>query len=167
MQVATSILEKIFSAMDYNQIGMVDFAKFNHVINVETRSQIPRPGKNVDDSFDWQESIIKRIKAWIVESKLNAVEAYRMFDFDFDGLVSKADMKKALVELIKVRPETISDTGLDRLFRLLSFFKTPHIQVSDFERLLNDVNPYSAASTGASSSNFSKSAGGGFSTVST
>ena len=90
-----------------------------------------------------------------------------MFDFDFDGLVSKSDMQKALIELLNVRPENINDTRLNRLFRLLSFFKTEHIQPSDFERLLNDVNPYSAASTGTTSSTFSKSVGGGFSTVST
>ena len=44
---------------------MVDFSKFNNVLNVETKMQIPRPGKNVDDSFDWQENIIKQIKAWV------------------------------------------------------------------------------------------------------
>jgi len=37
---------------------------------------------------------------------------------------------------------------MDRLFRVMSFYKTNTIQPSDFERLFNDVSPYVNAATG-------------------
>lgn len=45
----------------------------------------------------------------------------------------------------------VLDTKVDRLFRLLDFFKSGAIQVSDFQRIMNEgtTNPYS--STGAGS----------------
>jgi hypothetical protein len=38
--------------------------------------------------------------------------------------VSKADLKWALVHILKVKEEEIFPTKLDRLFRLLDFYKT-------------------------------------------
>ena len=91
----------------------------------------------------------RRIKTWCRASKINSLEAFRSFDQDFDGLISKDDMAKSLQKYLLMKPEEIVDTRLDRLFRLLSFYKTEMIQPSDFERLLHDVNPYVTASSGA------------------
>ena len=66
-----------------------------------------------------------------------------------------------------MKPEDIIDTRLDRLFKLLSFYKTDDIQPSDFDRLLNDVNPFITAATGQTMSSFKSSMGGGFVTSST
>ena len=86
----------------------------------------------MEDSFIWQEEVIKRIKEWVKESKLTSLEAFRSFDGDMDGLISRDDMKKALITLLKYRNEDFNSARLDRLFRVLSFFKTEHIQPSDF-----------------------------------
>lgn len=56
-------------------------------------------------------------------------------------------MRVSLIKYLNVAPKDIYETRLDRLFRLLSFYKTETIQQSDFERLLNDVNPYLTSST--------------------
>ena len=56
---------------------------------------------------------------------------------------------------------------MDRLFRILSFYKTAQIQPSDFERLINDVSPYVGAATGKTQSVFTASMGGGLNASST
>ena len=81
----------------------------------------------MEDSFEWQEQIIAGIKKWAKTSKLNSTEAFRSFDLDFDGLISKQDMKTALQKYLLIRPEEIVDTRLDRLFRLLSFYKCENV----------------------------------------
>lgn len=55
------------------------------------------------------------------------MEAFRSFDKDFDGLISKEDMKQSLIEYLRVPEEEIINTRLDRLFRILSYYKTDKI----------------------------------------
>ena len=51
-------------------------------------------------------------------------DAFKSFDINFDGKVCKNDMRKALVTFIKVSPKEITDVRLDRLFKVLSYYKT-------------------------------------------
>jgi len=133
--------------MDENKIGMVDFEKFNKILRVEAPSQIPRAEDLVEDSFHWQENVCSLITGWVKKNKLTPIEAFRSFDQDFDGLISKSDMAISIQKYLKVRPEEILNSRMDRLFRILSFYKTEQIQPSDFERLVNDVSPYVNAAT--------------------
>jgi len=71
-------------------------------------------------------------------------------------------MRKSLIKFLRVRPENIANTRLDRLFRIFSFYKTEHIQPSDFQRLIDDVNPFLASATGNSDKTFKSSMGGGY-----
>lgn len=167
LPMSAPILEKLFNIMDTNSIGMIDLQRFEAILRAEAPAQIPKPASTIADSFDWQENIIRRIKEWVKTQKINALDAFRIFDQDFNGLISKEDMKVSLIEHLQVPADELVDTRLDRLFRLLSFFKTDQIQQSDFERLLNDVNPYLSAGTSKSSTIFKSSMGGGFSTAST
>lgn len=74
-------------------------------------------------------------------------------------------MKAALVCLVKINPSEITDTRLDRLFKLLSFHKLENLQPSDFERLLSsgaDTNPFLKPEAPETiKDNFKKSLGGG------
>jgi Ca2+-binding EF-hand superfamily protein len=144
--IASPLLEKLFQKMDTNKIGMVDEQKLVILLSAKVKTQIPRISK-IEDSFEWQENVIDQIKNWVKSSKMNAEEAFKSFDQDFDGLISKADMSKSLIQFLKIKPEDLNEPKLERLFRLLSFYKTDSIQPSDFERLVNDVNPYLTAST--------------------
>lgn len=153
--------------MDENKIGMVDFEKFNKILRVEAPSQIPRTEDLVEDSFIWQENICNLITNWVKKNKLTPIEAFRSFDQDFDGLISKSDMAISIQKFLKVRPEEILNSRMDRLFRILSFYKTEQIQPSDFERLVNDVSPYVNAATAQTKSIFMNSMGGGLNTSST
>lgn len=167
VSIAPPLLEKLFNVMDSNKIGMVDYPRFEKILSIQANSQVPKPGDSVEDSFDWQERIIFEIKRWVKQAKLIPMEAFRSFDKDFDGLISKEDMKQSLVEYLRVPVEEIISTRLDRLFRILSYYKTDKIQLTDFERLLNDVSPYVSSATGKTDTKFSSTMGGGFLATST
>lgn len=97
------------------------------------------------DNFDWENQIIEQIKQWINVSRITVEEAFKSFDRDFDGAINKEDLRWALLNIMQVKPEQIMPTKLDRLFKLMDFYKNNTIQVSDFQRLMNNENPYSAS----------------------
>ena len=95
VKIASPLFEKLFLIADSNKIGMVDQGKFDLLIKAMAPSQIPSVS-SVEDSFAWQEQIIQKIKDWIKDRQLGAEEAFRQFDQDFDGLITKDDMVKSL-----------------------------------------------------------------------
>lgn len=44
--------------------------------------------------------MIAQIKQWVAAQSLTAEEAFKVFDKDFDGKVSKSDLKTALLNNI-------------------------------------------------------------------
>lgn len=119
----------------------------------------------VEDNFDWENGVISQIKAWITRQHITVEEAFKCFDRDFDGFVSKEDLRNSLSEILEINPATVQPTKLDRLYRLLDFFKTGLIQMSDFQRLVNDENPYTT--TGAATRMATSKTLGGLHKVST
>ena len=59
MEINTPFLEKLFDYMDEYKIGMIDFKKFERILMAETSSNIPENIKFIEDSFEWQEKVIK------------------------------------------------------------------------------------------------------------
>jgi len=162
------VKEKFFSLMDKKKIGLVDYQSFLDVIQATSAARILR--NDFTDSFDWENSIIEKIKAWIKEQRITIEEAFKCFDRDFDGFIMKDDLRWGLTSILKIKEEEILPTKLDRLYRLMDFYKTNRIQLSDFQRILNDQNPYST--TGGSrktlsTDNFKRSFGGSFGSTST
>jgi Ca2+-binding EF-hand superfamily protein len=80
----------------------------------------------------WEESVIEDLKEWIKNKKITIEEAFKCFDRDFDGIVDKADLKWGLINVLNVKEADIQATKLERLFRLLDFYKTGGVQLSDF-----------------------------------
>ena len=66
---------------------------------------------------------MEKIKKWIRKAQLTVEDAFKCFDKDFDGYVNKADLKHALVNLLEIEEDSIYQTKLDRLYRLMDFFK--------------------------------------------
>ncbi len=153
--------------MDKNNIGLVDYPNFLEVIQTSTANRPRKEG--TQDNFEWEEGIIEKIRMWILQERITVEEAFKCFDRDFDGLVNKADLEWAIVHILKVKEEEIFQTKIDRLFRLMDFYKTNNIQLSDMQRIVSNENPYSASSNTrtASSGNFTRSFGGGFAKTST
>ena len=81
--------------MDTNRVGMVDYARFENLVKAMVPSNIPQAAV-VEDSFAWQEQVIQKIRDWIAAKQLSAEDAFRQFDHDFDGLITKDDMVKSL-----------------------------------------------------------------------
>lgn len=61
----------------------------------------------VEDNFDWEQETIERIKRWVAEQRLTVNEAFKCFDKDFDGFISKPDLKASLVEILEIDPKSI------------------------------------------------------------
>jgi Ca2+-binding EF-hand superfamily protein len=116
------IKEKLFALMDSNEIGLVDYPNFLEVIQMSNANKLKRNG--VKDNFEWEEGIIDKIKMWIIRERITVEEAFKCFDRDFDGTISKEDLKDSLISIFKIKPDEIFPTKLDRLFKLMDFYKT-------------------------------------------
>lgn len=114
--------EKLFGLMDKNSIGLVDYPSFLEVINLSSANRLSKG--HLNDNFDWENNIIDQIKQWVARDRITIEEGFKCFDNDFDGYVNKDDLRWGLVNILKVKEEEIYPTKLDRLFRLLDFYKT-------------------------------------------
>ena len=59
---------------------------------------------------------------------MNEDQVFKSFDQDFDGEVSKEDMRKSLQDFLKLKHQEISDLKLDRLFKLVSQDKSKSLK---------------------------------------
>ena len=124
MGLSPLIVAKIFGAMDVLKIGMVDFDKFRAVLDAKSPTQLPKSEELAENGFKWQEDVIKGIKDYVKNQNLQINDAFKYFDFDFDGVINKKDMKISLEKYLGISPSRITDIRLERLFKVLSFYKT-------------------------------------------
>ena len=68
--------------------------------------------------------MIDKIKSWVITERITVEEAFKCFDRDFDGYIKKDDLKWGIINILKIKEDEIQPTKLDRLFRLLDFYKT-------------------------------------------
>lgn len=57
-------------------------------------------------------------------------------DQDFDGQVNKADLQGFLLKILKIPQDQLTNTNLDRLYKLLDFSKKGFVFKSDLARVL-------------------------------
>lgn len=76
------------------------------------------------------------MKAWIRSERLGIEDAFRSLDHDFDGKISKEDLKKTLVKILGYEATDVTSVKLDRLYRLMDQYKTDSIQLQDIRRLV-------------------------------
>ena len=115
--------------MDVQSIGLVDYDSFLDVLQL---SETSRPKVRVNDGFDWEEGVIRKLKAWIRESNLSAEEVFRTFDHDFDGAIDMNDVVHVL-KLLGIDTSVVSSSKIERLYRLLDQYKTGSITLKDIE----------------------------------
>jgi len=162
VNLSVPVKEQLYTLMDKNQTGLISYDQFLEVLKLENFEK-----KTVEDNFDWEQEQINSIKQWIVQQRLTVPEAFKCFDKDFDGFISKQDLKESLIEILEIPAKTIQATKLDRLFRLMDFFKTGLVQVSDFQRLMSDSNPYAETFVPGVRQSMTRSLGGGLNNTST
>ena len=63
---------------------------------------------------------------------LSPDDAFRAIDSDFDGFLSKRDLKKFLINTLHLPSKEVTSPIVDRLFKLMDQFKRGCIQVNDF-----------------------------------
>lgn len=93
--LAPLVLEQIYALMDKQSVGLINYSQF---LDVLKRMQID--ARSMNDNFDWEQSTIAKIRAWIVAKRCTVEEAHKCFDIDFDGVINKADLKSALTNLL-------------------------------------------------------------------
>ena len=112
----------MFALMDKNKIGLVDYPNFLEVIQLSSANKLTKG--NFSDNFDWENDVIDKIKSWVITERITVEEAFKCFDRDFDGYIKKDDLKWGIINILKIKEDEIQPTKLDRLFRLLDFYKT-------------------------------------------
>lgn len=140
------VKEKLFALMDKQGMGLVDYPNFLEVLLISTASKASKA--NVEDNFNWEADVLEQLRNWIAREKITAEEAFKCMDADFDGIINKVDLKQSLITILKIKPETIVATKLDRLLRLMDFYKVGGVQLQDIQRLVNDQNPYTSETAG-------------------
>jgi len=85
------VLEQLFAVIDKKQIGLIDYESFLEVLS-KGRFETSK----IRDNFDWENSMIRKIKDWIQTKGLTVEEAFKCFDMNFDGYVTKDDLNKSL-----------------------------------------------------------------------
>ena len=133
----------LFALIDKLGTGLITYEAFLAVIKDNDRD--PRPHK---DTWTWENETIDRIRKWIRSENISVENAFRAFDVDFDGVISKEDLKLGLITVLKLQTKECPSSKLDRLYKLLDSFKRNSIQLSDF-KLLFEENSNPEWKTGA------------------
>lgn len=78
--------------------------------------------KEVDTSIasrSWQQSVLERIIATLWEYRLELASAFRLFDTDGNGVISKEEFRQGLQALTSMTGGTITDMQADELMMVL------------------------------------------------
>lgn len=138
LNVSNSGKELLFSKMDRLRIGLVSYEQFKKVINSVDDIGLRMLNNEVqtEDSFDWEQNIIKAVLDWILDKRLSLSEAFKLMDVNFDGVITLQDLQQFLVETLQVEVNRIKT---ERLFRVMDVGKTGRIYLTDFENLFTKV----------------------------
>mmetsp|Transcript_28903 Transcript_28903/g.27806 ORF Transcript_28903/g.27806 Transcript_28903/m.27806 type:complete len:158 (+) Transcript_28903:3046-3519(+) len=133
LKLSQPLKEKLFAKMDKLSIGLVAYENFLEVLRTTTATQIH---ESVADSFAFEMAAIKRIKDFSTTSKSMSVEQlFKIMDSDFDGYISKEDLRVFLESILEVRE--LTPVRLDRIYRVLDQNKSGNLVISDLRYLIN------------------------------
>ena len=130
-QFSDPVKSGLFRLLDTNGIGLIDYQTFLRVVRDSDTEQKP-----ASDNWNWEQEIISKIKDWMNTEKLTVEAVFRAFDRDFDGILSKKDLRESLESVLKL--ENIQPSKIDRLYKLLDAFKRDSVQLADFKAIFED-----------------------------
>ncbi|CDW87512.1 ef hand family protein [Stylonychia lemnae] len=137
--LSEAIKEKLFAQMDHLKTGLISSEQFCDLFNKSITVLRDPIQTHIADTFDWEQTVIKEIKQWIVEKNYSSTEAFKIIDQDFDGNISIEDLKGFLLQVMKLENEDIQNTKLNRLYKILDISKTDKIFPSDFEGVYSSI----------------------------
>lgn len=85
--------------MDYSGSGLVDMTSFIRAIS---KSTVQKAAKLTEDSYEWELDILMRIRNWWKREGISVEDAFRIVDRDFDGEISKEDIRMFLFDVLKI-----------------------------------------------------------------
>jgi Ca2+-binding EF-hand superfamily protein len=132
LELSLSVKSGLFAIMDKQDIGLVDLKSFVAVMkHVDLE-------KDNTDNWAWEQNALKAIKTWIQKAELSVEDAFRAFDRDFDGIMSKEDLRNGLIQLIKYEERDVIPQKVDRLYKLMDKYKRNNVQLADFKLMFQE-----------------------------
>lgn len=83
-------------------------------------------------SRSWQRSVIERVIATLFEYRLELVSAFKLFDVDGNGIITREEFRKGLQALTSLTGSPITDMQADELMRALDRDGSGTIDYSEF-----------------------------------
>ncbi|CAG9314254.1 unnamed protein product [Blepharisma stoltei] len=133
IELSQPVKNGLFAIMDKQGIGLIDYKAFCDVIKEGDVHE-----KEHGDSWSWETKIIHMIKKWITQEGISIENAFRAFDKDFDGMMSKEDLRQSLVSILKLEEREIPSSRLDRLYKLMDNYKRNSVYLADFKILFEE-----------------------------
>lgn len=78
------------------------------------------------------------IKRWISKEQISVENAFQAFDRDFDGMMSKEDLRQSLISILRLEDREIPSSKLDRLYKLMDNYKRNCVYLADFKILFEE-----------------------------
>ena len=133
LPLSDPIKDGLFAVMDYKGIGLIDYPTFLKAVKDNEFSVAVNR-----DNWSTEEHILTRMREWIKQQGLTIEAAFRAFDKDFDGIISKSDLQDSLGSLLKITQKELPSNKLDRLYKLLDTYKRNSVQLPDFKVLFEE-----------------------------
>ena len=133
LELSEPVKYGLFALIDKLGTGLITYEAFLSVI--KDNDIEPKP---LEDSWTWENETIEKIRKWIHSENISVENAFRAFDVDFDGVISKEDLKVGLITVLKLQTKECPSSKMDRLYKLMDTFKRNLIQLSDFKLLFEE-----------------------------
>ena len=133
IELSEPVKNGLFALIDKLGTGLITLPGFLAVLKDSNLE--PKPHK---DSWTWENDTIDKIRQWIHQENISVENAFRAFDGDFDGIISKDDLRNSLLKVLKLVPRDCDSNKIDRLYKLMDHFKRNSIQLSDFKVLFEE-----------------------------
>lgn len=153
-------VRKVVDAVDVNKNGAVNYTEFVAAFKVADMSYATADsggasasgsGARASPSSDprsWQRGVIDRIVSTLFEYRLELASAFRMFDTNGDGIITREEFRHGLVALTNLAGSPVTDMQADELMRVLDKDNSGTIdfaEVSISETLSAQTNKRAAA----------------------
>lgn len=131
VDLSNPVKDGFFAAMDTKGIGLIDYQTFLRVLKDGEMEDIGNK-----DSWHEEERVLARVRQWIQDQEVSIEAAFRAFDRDFDGVISKSDLRESLKALLNISELELPSSKLDRLYKLLDCCKRDSVQLADFKAVI-------------------------------
>ena len=91
----------------------------NTFVTTISKSLVEKMPEIKDDDFNWELEILFKMRNWQKKENLTIEDAFRTVDRDFDGELSRLDLKLFIIEIFKMEEKLLNEARINRLFKLM------------------------------------------------